>query len=98
MKRGAQGVSMGSIEQSKVAKNRRDAARRRQERSWASRSGPVTSSTLTPEQLETLRGLQGEQRREFWERLRAAGAASQARSAESAAEGAEGPSGRRGGS
>lgn len=90
MKRGAQGGNTGGMEYSPGRRRRREAGRRRQELRWSERSGPVSSSTLTPEQLETLRGLQGEQRREFWERLRAAGADPQARSAEDGAGGRRG--------
>lgn len=54
------------------------------------------SSTWSPEQLDALRGLQEDLRREFWERLTPAGAAPTARSAEGAAEASEGPGALRG--
>jgi hypothetical protein len=47
------GVSTGTIQLSPARARRRAQARRREEASWARRSGPVTVRQVEPEQLRS---------------------------------------------
>lgn len=49
-KQGAQGTSMGGLEQSPKARARAAKRRRRQDAAWARQSGPVTIRQMTPDE------------------------------------------------